>query len=101
MLPGRKPDMDTEAMAAGLEASLARAGFVDPDATPTGGDTWAVDFHIAPRAGHEEYNEIRSTIVIQPGGSPTVVLRLPQVPSSYWDEAEAKARRAARAAPGD
>lgn len=92
--------MDTEAMAAALEASLTRAGFAGPGATPTGGDTWAVDFHIAPRAGHEEYNEVRSTIVIQPGEPPAVVLRLPQVPSSYWDEAEAMAGRAARAAPG-
>ena len=88
-------------MAAALEASLARAGFVDPEATPTGGGTWAVDFHIAPRASYEDYNEVRSTIIVQPGEPPGVVLRLPQVASSYWEEAETMARRATRAVPGN
>lgn len=92
--------MDTEAAAARLERELAAAGFeaVDVEHVGTG---WAVDFHVAPRMAHEDYNEFSSSVFLESGGPPSVVLRMPQVPKRRWDEAADMARRAVSAESGD
>jgi hypothetical protein len=88
--------VDAEEQAAELQRGLRSAGFEAVDAEHVG-DGWAVDFHVQPRTAYEDYNEFASSIYLEAGEPPGVILRMPQVPGYKWDEAAERTRRAKRA----